>query len=104
MTEETLSSDWQPSRSSVRAWVGYDLANTIFALGVVASTYLNGFGEGSPGLGVITGNRRRRLGGGILGALGRSPHRLPGNRIGALAITTGMAVCGSALLAVAPSS
>lgn len=34
MTEPNLDVSWHPSRSSTAAWVTYDLANTIFALGV----------------------------------------------------------------------
>ena len=103
MTGETLSSGWQPSRSSVWAWVGYDLANTIFALGVVG-LYLpqwmlekdlpdSALSLATAGAGLVVAFLAPWVG-------ARTDHR--GNRIGALAITTGMAVCGSALLAVGP--
>lgn len=103
MNRDAPSSGWQPSRSSVWAWVGYDLANTIFALGVIG-LYLpqwivdNDLPDSA--LSLATG------GAGLVVAFlapwvgTRTDHRA--NRIGALAITTGMAVCGSALLAVGP--
>ncbi|MDE0189162.1 MAG: MFS transporter [bacterium] len=103
MNRDTLSSGWQPSRSSVWAWVGYDLANTIFALGVIGLYLPQWIVENDlpdSALSVATG------GAGLVVAFlapwvgTRTDYR--GNRIGALAITTGMAVCGSALLAVGP--
>ena len=86
------------------AWVGYDLANTIFALGVIG-LYLPQWmlEEGLPdsALSLATG------GAGIaviflapwVGA--RTDHF--GNKIGALAITTGIAVAGTLLLATGPT-
>jgi len=103
VNRDTLSSGWQPSRSSVWAWVGYDLANTIFALGVIGLYLPQWIVENDlpdSALSVATG------GAGLVVAFlapwvgTRTDYR--GNRIGALAITTGMAVCGSALLAVGP--
>ena len=103
MNRDTPSSGWQPSRSSVWAWVGYDLANTIFALGVIGLYLPQWIVENDlpdSALSLATG------GAGLVVAFlapwvgTRTDHR--GNRIRALAITTGMAVCGSALLAVGP--
>ncbi|MXY74884.1 MAG: MFS transporter [Acidimicrobiia bacterium] len=100
---DTLSSGRQPSRSSVWAWVGYDLANTIFALGVIGLYLPQWIVENDlpdSALSLATG------GAGLVVAFlapwvgMRTDYH--GNRIPALAITTGMAVCGSALLAVGP--
>ena len=104
MTEKTPPSDWRPPRSSVRAWVSYDLANTIFSLGVVGlylPLWISEEGLADSALSLAT------AGAGLVVAFlapwvgARTDHQ--GNRIGALAITTGMAVCGSALLAVGPA-
>ena len=104
MIEPTSPPDWRPSRSSVWAWVGYDLANTIFALGVIG-LYLPQWileeGLADSALSLAT------AGAGLVVAFlapwvgARTDHR--GNRIGALAITTGVAVGGTFLLAVGPA-
>ena len=104
MIEPNCPPGWRPSRSSVWAWVGYDLANTIFALGVIG-LYLPQWileeGLADSALSLAT------AGAGLAVAFlapwvgGRTDHR--GNRIGALAITTGVAVCGTFFLAVGPA-
>ena len=104
MTGFTPPSDWHPSRSSVYAWVGYDLANTIFSLGVVG-LYLpqwileNGLPDSALSLSTAGAGLAVAFLAPWVGA--RTDYR--GNRIGALAITTGVAVSGTFLLAVGPT-
>ena len=103
MTGEPSSLDWQPSRSSVWAWVGYDLANTIFSLGVIG-LYLpqwlleNNLPDSALSLATAGAGLTVAFLAPWVGA--RTDHQ--GNRIRALAFTTGVAVCGSAFLAVGP--
>ncbi len=86
------------------AWVGYDLANTIFALGVIG-LYLPQWmlEEGLPDSALSLAT----AGAGIAVAFlapwvgARTDHQ--GNKIGALALTTGIAVLGTLLLAVGPT-
>ncbi len=104
MTSGDPAPDWTPTRPAVWAWVGYDLANTIFSLGVIG-LYLPQWilEEGLPdsALSLATG------GAGMVVAFlapwvgARTDHS--GKRIRALAITTAIAVSGSALLAVGPN-
>jgi UMF1 family MFS transporter len=104
MTGLTPPSDWQPSSSSVWAWVSYDLANTIFSLGVVG-LYLpqwileNGLPDSAlslstAGAGLVVAFLAPWVG-------ARTDYRR--NRIRALAITTAVAVSGTLLLAVGPT-
>lgn len=86
------------------AWVGYDLANTIFALGVIG-LYLPRWllEEGLPdsALSVATGAAGMTVAFLAPWAGARADHR--GSKIGVLAVTTGMAVVGTSLLAVGPA-
>jgi len=74
--DENLPQEWVPRRSSTRAWVTYDLANTIFAFGVV------GYGFAAPWLGSRTDFQGRRL--------------------PTLAVTTLLAVVGTVVLGSGP--
>lgn len=104
MTNLNPPSDWHPSRSSVWAWVGYDLANTIFSLGVIG-LYIpqwileNGLPDSALSLSTAGAGLAVAFLAPWVGA--RTDYR--GNRIGALAITTGVAVSGTFLLAVGPT-
>jgi len=100
----TPASHWQPPRSSVWAWVGYDLANTIFSLGVVG-LYLpqwileEGLADSTLSLATAGAGMAVAFLAPWVGA--RTDFRE--NRIGALAITTAMAVVGTSLLAIGPN-
>ena len=104
MTGLTPAPDWQPSRSSVWAWVGYDLANTIFSLGVIG-LYLpqwileEGLADSALSLATAGAGMAVAFLAPWVGA--RTDYQE--NRIGALAITTGMAVAGTSLLAIGPT-
>ena len=104
MTGSIPSPDWQPPRSSVWAWVGYDLANTIFALGVIG-LYLpqwileeglrdSALSQATAGAGLAVAFLAPWVG-------ARTDHQ--GNRISVLAVTTGVAVLGTCLLAIGPT-
>ncbi len=104
MIDPTLPPDRHPPRSSVWAWVGYDLANTIYALGVIG-LYLpqwileKGLPDSALSLTIAGAGIAVAFLAPWVGA-GTDYH---GNRIGALAVTTGMALSGTFLLAVGPT-
>ena len=104
MTGFTSPPQWQPPRSSVWAWVGYDLANTIFSLGVIG-LYLpqwilqEGLRDSALSLATAGAGLAVAFLAPWVGA--RTDHR--GNRIGALAVTTGVAVLGTPVLAIGPT-
>ena len=104
MTDSNPPPSRRPSSASVWAWIGYDLANTIFALGVIG-LYLPQWileeGLADSALSLAT------AGAGMVVAFlapwvgARTDHL--GNRIGALAVTTAVAIGGTLLLAVGPT-
>lgn len=104
MTDLSPPHDWQPARSSVWAWVGYDLANTIFSLGVVGLFLPQWILEkGLPDSALSLSTAGAGLAVAFLAPWvgARTDHQ--GHRIGALAITTGVAVFGTSLLAFGPT-
>ncbi|HKZ26232.1 MAG TPA: MFS transporter, partial [Acidimicrobiia bacterium] len=99
-----MTETWVPQRSSTRAWVLYDLANTIFALGVVGLYFPEWLvvDQGRP-------DAHLAIAEAVAGAVvivaapfvgSRSDHR--GKRLPALVLTTVAAVVATSLLARFP--
>ncbi len=104
MIDPAGTPDRRPPPSSMWAWVGYDLANTIFALGVIG-LYLPQWmlEEGLPDSALSLATAGAGLAVAFLAPWvgARTDHS--GNKIGALAFTTGVAITGTLLLAVGPT-